>query len=65
MWFCETLTKLRVNNWPFGLYVVCKQTWKKKLLSFDSGVKSPDRTFLLWGIMRKISLPWTPYELTS
>ena len=65
MWFCETWTKLCVNNWPFGLYVVCKQTGKKKLLSFDSGAKSPARTFLLWEIMRKISLPWTPYELTS
>ena len=63
MWFCETWTKLRVNNWPFGLYVVCKQTWKKKLLSFDSGLLP--ELFYYEGIMRKISLPWTPYELTS
>ena len=47
MWFCETWTKLRVNNWPFGLYVVYKQTGKKKLLSFDSRAKSPAITFLL------------------
>ena len=47
MWICETWTKLCVNSWPFGLYVVCKQTGKKKLLSFDSRAKSPAITFLL------------------